>query len=100
MYKIMKTAVFERWEATLKDSRTRMAVAERLARLQVGLVGDCKSVGDNVFELRIDRGPGFRIYFTRRGFEIIILICAGDKNSQTRDIALAKRMKRDLDDGN
>ena len=75
----------------------------RLVRLQSGLFGDAKSVGDGVSELRVDYGPGYRLYFTRCGKVPVVLLCGGDKSSQDRDIKSAKAMVRELkedDNGN
>ncbi|MFC0479265.1 type II toxin-antitoxin system RelE/ParE family toxin [Gellertiella hungarica] len=80
----------------LRDRMGRMTVLRRLARLEQGNFGDCRSVGETVLELRIQHGPGYRIYFTLRASEIVLLLCAGDKDSQSRDITLAKRLKREL----
>ena len=96
MYRLFKTATYAKWEASLKDRLARMVILERLARLECGHFGDCRPVGENVLELRIALGPGYRIYLTLRGPEIILLLCAGDKDSQSRDIAAAKRIKRGL----
>jgi putative addiction module killer protein len=89
---IKQTETFRLWEARLKDRRARTLIAARLMRLSEGLVGDVASVGDGVSELRIHYGPGYRIYFQRRGYALIILLCGGDKGSQLRDITLAKRL--------
>jgi putative addiction module killer protein len=72
-------------------SRVLARVLARLARLRQGGLGDFKSVGEGVCELRVDYGPGYRIYFGQRGQTLVVLLCAGDKRSQDRDIRLAKQ---------
>ena len=89
---VKKTATYRKWEQRLKDKKARAIIESRLFRLADGLAGDVKSVGDKVHELRIHFGPGYRIYFTYRGEELILLLCGGDKRSQQKDIAAAKRM--------
>jgi len=81
----------------LKDGRARALIASRLDRLAYGHVGDAKAVGDGIFELRIHHGPGYRVYFTKRGNEVIVLLCGGDKGSQRRDVAMAKRLAAELE---
>jgi putative addiction module killer protein len=76
----------------LKDERARALIASRLDRLAFGNPGDVKPVGQGISELRIDYGPGYRAYFMRRGSEIIILLCGGDKSTQATDIKTAKRL--------
>jgi putative addiction module killer protein len=92
MVEFKQTENFQKWRTRLKDQRTRALIASRLDRLAFGLAGDVKPVGEGVSELRIDYGPGFRIYFKRRGATIIILLCGGDKSSQDKDIQTAKRL--------
>lgn len=71
------------------------AIKRRAARVQIGLFGDAKSVGDGVSELRIDLGPGYRVYFARRGDTVVLLSCGGDKAGEDRDIARAKAMAQE-----
>jgi putative addiction module killer protein len=97
---IKQTETYRKWEDRLKDERARAAIAARLTRLSFGLSGDMKSVGDGISELRIHYGPGYRLYLTWRGNELVILLCGGDKGSQSRDVALAKRIARELDEDN
>ena len=92
MYIIQQTDTFASWLFHLKDLRGKAAIILRLRRLQAGNLGDVKSVGDGVTELRMDVGPGYRVYFTRRGKEIVLILAGGDKSSQARDIALAKKL--------
>lgn len=92
MIALKQTSTFREWERNLKDAKTRAIIAARLFRLTNGLAGDVSPVGDGVSELRIHYGPGYRIYFQRRGQEIIILLCGGNKGSQDRDIKLAKQL--------
>jgi putative addiction module killer protein len=84
--------VFRRWRASLKDERTRGLIASRLDRLAFGNAGDVKPVGQGVSELRIDYGPGYRLYFKRHDEVIIVLLCGGEKKTQDRDIRTAKRL--------
>lgn len=90
-----RKAPFSEWLEGLRDPRGRAAVRTRIVRLRLGNFGDCKGVGDGVFELRIDLGPGYRVYFGRRGQEIVVLLCGGDKRSQERDIERAKEYWKD-----
>lgn len=90
--------VFEGWLDGLKDLRAIARIEVRLRRLSLGHLGDVKSLGDGVSELRIDYGPGYRLYFTRRGERIVILLCGGDKKRQGDDIARAKQMAKEADD--
>jgi putative addiction module killer protein len=90
MIEFKQTETFLRWRTHLKDERARAMIASRLDRLAFGNAGDVKPVGHGISELRIDYGPGYRLYFLRRGDEIIILLCGGDKSSQQKDIKTAK----------
>ena len=81
---------FTEWFESIRDQKTRFRIRGRLDRLEAGNFGDCRSVGDGVFELRLDFGPGYRIYFGEVDKTIVLLLCGGDKSSQTRDIARAK----------
>jgi putative addiction module killer protein len=80
----------------LSDSEVRARIAARVRRLRFGNAGDVKPVGAGVSELRIHHGPGYRVYFVKRGELLIVLLCGGDKSSQTRDIAAAKRLAAEL----
>jgi len=80
---------FDNWYNSLRDSKISTIIDKRLNRVILGKLGDCQSVGEGVFELRIDYGPGFRIYFGQVGTTIIILLCGGDKSTQDRDIRQA-----------
>jgi putative addiction module killer protein len=83
------------WLDGLRDGTTRARIVARLDRLNAGLLGDCKSVGGGVSELRIDVGPGFRVYFAQAGKTLILLLCAGDKSTQARDIEKAHAYWKD-----
>ena len=89
-----RTDVFDGWLRGLRDTRATARIALRLDRLAHGNPGDVKPVGEGVSELRIDYGPGYRIYFVRRGEALVILLCGGDEGSQDRDIARAKAIAR------
>ena len=97
MFTVRQTRLFADWHGGLADAKARDAITVRLVRLESGLVGDAKSVGGKVSELRIDLGPGYRLYFTRRGLELIVLLCGGDKSSQKADIKAARAMVAALD---
>jgi putative addiction module killer protein len=85
-----KTPFFE-WRNSFKDKIVRARINRRLERLEDGNYGDCKSVGDGVFEMRLHFGPGYRIYFGEVGAQVILLLLGGNKNGQTKDIQLAKQ---------
>ena len=91
---IRQTEDFRIWLAKLKDRRAAFQIARRIDRASIGHLGDVKTVGGRVSEMRIAFGPGYRVYFTRRGNEIIILLCAGSKRTQGRDIEKAQEMVR------
>lgn len=84
------TVPFNEWLEGLRDKQARGVIRTRLNRVRLGLMGDCKPVGSGVSELRIDFGPGYRVYFGQEGDRIIILLCGGDKSRQDKDIADAK----------
>ncbi|CAB3922066.1 MULTISPECIES: type II toxin-antitoxin system RelE/ParE family toxin [Burkholderiales] len=92
MIELKQTETFRKWRTRLKDERARILVASRLDRLAFGLAGDVEPVGQGVSELRIHHGPGYRIYFQKRGSTIIVLLCGGDKSTQAKDIKAAKRL--------
>lgn len=95
-WEIRQTPVFEAWIRGLRDPIARAVILRRIARVADGNLGDVKSVGDGVRELRVDHGPGFRVYFVRRGNALLVLLCGGDKGSQTRDISRAKVLAREV----
>lgn len=96
-YLIQQTDTFSHWLRALRDLKAKTAILRRLGRTQAGNLGDVKSVGDGVSEMRVDVGPGYRLYFTRRGDMLILLLCGGDKASQSRDIMLAKRLAGEIE---
>ncbi|QEG37913.1 type II toxin-antitoxin system RelE/ParE family toxin [Bythopirellula goksoeyrii] len=81
---------FSKWFAKLRDRRAQQRIDARLTRVALGNFGDCKPVGEGVLELRIDYGPGYRVYLGRDGEELVILLTGGDKSKQSRDIATAR----------
>ena len=98
MFEVRQTDVFARWLEGLADTRAARRIAQRIVRLQSGLFGDVRSVGEGVSELRVDYGPGYRVYFVQRGRLLIVLLCGGDKRTQVRDIGRAKALAADLED--
>lgn len=99
MKTILTTTVFDLWFDALRDKQGKARIDARLRRIELGNFGDVKPVGHGVSELRIDCGPGYRVYFAQRGLEIVILLAGGDKSTQTNDIkaalALAQQMKEE-----
>lgn len=95
-YEMHTTSIFDKWAAGIKDRQAAMAISIRLARAANGNLGDVKSVGDGVSEMRIFIGKGYRLYFTIRNNEIIFLLCGGDKSTQQRDIEKAKELAINL----
>lgn len=95
-WQIRQSPEFNAWLTRLKDKLARAIILRRLDRIAMGNFGDAKPVGDGVSEFRIDHGPGYRVYFVRRGETLIVLLCAGDKGSQARDIARAKVLAREM----
>ena len=96
MNEIRKTDIYARWLDGLRDIHARARVLARVERLAAGNAGDVKPVGEGVSELRIDYGPGYRVYFTMRGRAVIILLAGGDKRTQAADIKTALRLARNL----
>ncbi|NNU62962.1 type II toxin-antitoxin system RelE/ParE family toxin [Ochrobactrum soli] len=90
MIELIETDIFSRWIEALRDRQARARIQARMRRLSLGNPGDVKPVGEGISEMRIDHGPGYRVYFMRRGPVIVVLLCGGDKGSQDRDITLAK----------
>jgi len=93
---IRKTKKYAQWLDGLRDIKARARIQARVERLATGNAGDVKPAGEGVSELRIDYGPGYRIYFTKRGRELVILLAGGDKSTQTGDIKTALRLARNL----
>ena len=94
---IHQAAVYARWFASLRDLRARARIDARLRLLSLAHVGDAKPLGGGISELRIDYGPGYRIYFTRRGSALIVLLTGGDKSRQSADIAKARALAAELE---
>jgi putative addiction module killer protein len=96
MFEVRRTASFIEWLTGLRDREARARIAKCIDRIAQGNLGDAKSVGDGVSELRFAFGPGYRVYFTMRGSIVVILLCGGDKGSQDRDIERAIDMAREI----
>ncbi len=96
MIEIRKTEIFAKWIDGLSDIRARARILVRIERLAAGNPGDVKAVGEGISEMRIDYGPGYRVYFSKLGNSIIILLVDGDKRNQSRDIKTAKRLASNL----
>jgi len=93
---IRETLHFSEWLESLRDAQARTRIQARILRLRHGNAGDAEPVGEGVSEMRIDYGPGYRIYFVRRGVRLVILLAGGDKRTQAKDIKAALKMARDL----
>ena len=98
MYKVKKSRHFEKWMNSLKDLKGKIAIVRRIERMCYGNFGDVKPVGDNVSELRIQVGPGYRVYFTKFEEKLIVLLVGGDKSTQSKDITKAKTLLEELKD--
>lgn len=96
MVEIRKTETFAKWLDGLDDIRARARILVRIERLAAGNPGDVKPVGEGVSELRIDYGPGYRVYYKKQGRSVVILLAGGDKRTQSRNIKTALRMARNL----
>lgn len=96
MIEIRKTETFAKWLDEIQDIRARARILVRIERLSAGNPGDVKPVVEGVSELRIDYGPGYRVYYKKQGRKVIILLAGGDKHSQTKDIKTALRLARNL----
>jgi putative addiction module killer protein len=96
MIEIRKTETFAKWLDSLDDIRARARILVRIERLAAGNPGDVKPVGEGVSELRIDYGPGYRVYYKKRGSKLVILLAGGDKRTQSKDIKTALRLAQNL----
>jgi putative addiction module killer protein len=96
MIEIRQTEVYANWFASLRDRQARARIDVRIRRLSLGNPGDVRLVGEGVSELRIDYGPGYRVYFVQRGLELVILLAGGDKRTQDRDIQVALELARQM----
>ena len=96
MIEVRKTEVYARWLDSLRDARARARVLVRVERLAAGNPGDVRPVGEGVSELRIDYGPGYRVYFRMQGRTIVVLLAGGDKRTQSQDVETALRLARNL----
>jgi putative addiction module killer protein len=97
MIEVRQTARFSTWLAGLRDERAKARILKRLDRAKDGNLGDVAPVGAGVSEMRIFYGPGYRVYFIRRGAELIVLLCGGDKSTQSGDIEEAKTMAKEIE---
>ena len=96
MIQIQQTETYARWFSGLRDKVTRARIDIRIRRLSLGNAGDAKPVGEGVSELRVDHGPGYRVYFIQRGEVVIVLLAGGDKSTQDNDIRIAKALANGL----
>ena len=96
MYRVEQTVDFENWLDGLRDRMAQKRIVMRIARIETGLLGDWKPVGDGVSELRIDYGPGYRLYYTMREQVVVILLCGSDKSDQKRAIEKAKELVKEI----
>jgi putative addiction module killer protein len=98
MVDIRQTGIYSNWFDAVRDQRAKARIAIRIRRLSLGNAGDARPVGKGVSELRIDYGPGYRVYYVQRGARLIVLLCGGDKGSQAADIERAKELAEELED--
>lgn len=97
MYQLQRTDVFDEWLLGLRDMRAKARILVRLESARLGNLGDVRSVGGGISEMRVDVGAGYRMYFTRRQRIVLILLCGGDKSTQPRDITRAKQMAHEIE---
>jgi putative addiction module killer protein len=98
MNTLLRTASFDAWLSALADIKGKARILARLTAAESGNFGDCDSVGDGISEMRVHFGPGYRVYFTRRGKVIYLLLLGGDKSTQTRDIKRAKELAKTIEE--
>jgi putative addiction module killer protein len=96
MIEVRKTVEFDQWLTELRDPKALAKISTRIQRLEMGNPGDVKAVGEGVSEMRIDYGPGYRVYYKQTGKEIVLLLCGGDKSTQANDIKHAKQLAAGL----
>jgi putative addiction module killer protein len=96
MIEIRKTEIFAKWINGLSDIRARARILVRIERLRAGNPGDVKPVGESVSEMRVDYGPGYRVYFKKTEHKIVVLLAGGDKRTQSKDIKTAQRLAKEL----
>ena len=99
MNTLIRTHEFDAWLKGLKDVQARLRIISRIMSAQEGNFGDCEPVGEGISEMRIFVGPGYRVYYTRRGEVVYLLLCGGNKSSQKRDIKLAKSILDEIEQG-
>ena len=95
---IRQTSVYQKWISKLRDRKAVARIDIRIRRLSLGQFGDVKPIGEGLSELRVDYGPGYRVYYMQRGMTIVVLLCGGDKSSQDKDVKKAKILARMYDD--
>lgn len=96
MYAIQTTEAFDTWIAGLRDRLAVLKIMARIRRIELGNFGDVEPVGEGVSEMRIHYGPGYRVYLTRMGVEVVVLLAGGDKSTQAKDIKAALKLAREL----
>lgn len=97
MFQLQQTEHFAKWLLNLRDVRAKARILARFDSVRLGSLGDVRSVGDGVSEMRVDIGTGYRVYFTRRRRIVVVLLCGGDKSTQSKDIARAKLMAQEIE---
>ena len=99
IFEVFQHPEFNDWLDRLRDAKAQTVIGRRLARLELGLLGDVKFIASGVRELRIDYGPGYRLYFVQRGARLIVILCGGDKSSQKADVARALKIAEEVENG-
>jgi putative addiction module killer protein len=97
LFTVLQTREFQRWLDALRDRRAQVRIAARLRLAEAGNLGDWKSVGGEVSEMKVNFGPGYRLYFARRGSILIVMLAGGDKSTQTKDIKRAQKVLKELE---